>query len=216
MQSIHVCVLVAIYLEKIKVVGFDIMSKKRKRLMGIVGAIICILLLGIGITIIFVAKYKEEHRYLTYEELEPEQIVLIQETMMVYDNKKYVVVRAVDAEGDAYYSEIPYDEWNGVENFFVNITKGKKTINRIYDEEIEQIYNYILQIDDDAEYVYMAMSVLSPGESKTLYRYQYGIRYKGNGEIEYILYREMTNTGAMYLLDDPKAKDVYYSVGGFL
>ena len=78
------------------------MSKKRKRLMGIVGAIICILLLGIGITIIFVAKYKEEHRYLTYEELPENQIIFIKSLTENYGESYRTHLRAIDASGSVY------------------------------------------------------------------------------------------------------------------
>ncbi len=192
------------------------MSKKRKRLMGIIGVVICILLVGIGITIICVAKYKEEHRYLTYAELEPEQIVLIKETIEIVDDKKYVFIRAVDAEGDTYFSEIPYEEWNGVELFFTDVKNGEKKINEIYDEDMEQIYKYIVLIDKEAEYKCITMTYINPVPRSLTSRYCYGIRYRMDGTIEYVKFWEEKMGEKEFLLDDPAAKEVDNLLGPFL
>ncbi len=216
MQSIHGCVLVAFYLEKIKMVGFDIMSKKRKRLMGIVGAIICILLVGIGITIICVAKYKEEHRYLTYEELGPEQIVLIQETIGDIEGMRQVQVRAVDETGAVYMIIVPYKEWNGVEVAFNDICNGKKTLNRLSGEEMRQIYGAILEINPVNTYECIMNVSLGVEPGYTTERYFYGIRYKVNGEKEYIEFWKEYRGEEEYILDDDSAREIYIITGKYL
>ena len=187
--------------------------KKKKRIVAIIITAIMLLIVSIGV--LCVLKYKEEHRYIPFEELDKAQIVLIQETIAL-DDEERVYIKAVDAEGDLYFFNVQYDEWGGVEKLYNQMTNAKKKFNHIYDEEIEKIYNYILQIDENADYVHMAMSVLEYGESNILHIYCYGIRYKENGEIEYVLYGEKDSIGAMNILDDPAAKEVYYSVGSCL
>lgn len=189
-------------------------KKKNKRIVAII--ITVILLLMVSISVLYVLKYKAEHRYISFEELDKEQIVLIQEIIALDEGEKWVYIRAVDAEGDAYLSTIPYDEWEGIESVYEDILNGKKTFNRIYDEEIKQIYNYILQIDENEDYYCISMTVLEDGESNILHRYYYGVRYMENGNIEYVMFWEATSTQAMYLLDDPAAKEVYYFVGSYL
>lgn len=192
------------------------MGNKKKKAIGIIGVILGVILVCMGITYICIAGYKEKHRYLTYEELEPDQIVLVKETIGIFDDEKMVYIRAVDAEGDEYFSEIPYEEWNGVENFFADITNGEKTINRIYDEEIEQIYNYVLQIDENAEYECITMTYINPVPRSWTSRFCYGIRYKKDGTLEYVKFWEEKRGEEEYLLDDPVAREVYYSLGPYL
>lgn len=188
--------------------------KKKKRIVAII--IATIVLLAVEIAEICVAKYRADNRYIPFEELDKDQIVLIQETIGIFDDEKQVYIRAADAEGDVYSSLIPYEEWDGIENFFADITNGKKTVNRIYDDEIEKIYDYILQIDENSEYKSISMEFMDSTVSSTTSGFYYGIRYKMNGAIEYVVFWEETRSGMRYLLDDPAAEEIYYSVGSYL
>ena len=188
--------------------------KKKKRIVAIIITAIMLLIVSIGV--LCVLKYKEEHRYIPFEELDKEQIVLIHEIIALDEGEKCVYIRAVDAEGDLYFFNVPYDEWGGVEKFYNQMTNAKKKFNHIYDEEIEKIYNYILQIDENKDYNGISMTVLEDGESNILHRYFYGVRYMENGTIEYVMFLHATRTEAKYLLDDPAAKEVYYFVGSYL
>ncbi len=188
--------------------------KKKKRIVAII--IATIVLLAVEIAVICVAKYRADNRYIPFEELDKDQIVLIQETIGIFDDEKQVYIRAADAEGDVYSSLIPYEEWDGIENFFADITNGKKTVNRIYDDEIEKIYDYILQIDENSEYKSISMEFMDSTVSSTTSGFYYGIRYKMNGAIEYVVFWEETRSGMRYLLDDPAAEEIYYSVGSYL
>ena len=187
---------------------------KKKRIITIIT--ISILLLIVSVGTICVLKYQSENRYIPFEELDKEQIVLIQEIIALDEGEKWVYIRAVDAEGDAYLSTIPYDEWEGIEYFFNSITSEEIIVNRIYDNEIEHIYNYILQIDAEAEYERITMDYSLPIDSTGMSGFCYGVRYKVNGTVEYIMFWKKTGSGIEYRLDDSAAKEIYYSLGGFL
>lgn len=190
------------------------MNRKRKRI--IVGVIIGIFFIGVCIAIICAMKYKEAHRYLTYEELEPSQIVLIKEWTGEIDGVEKVRIRAVDAEGDEYYSEIPYKEWEGIEKFFANATSGEKTTNRINDENIERMYKFLLRADESAEYKCITMTYINPEKPSVTTRACYGIRYRADGTMEYVKFWEKPIGESEYLLDDPAIREVYYAVGTYL
>ena len=190
------------------------MSKKRKKVMF--GVIIGILIIGISIAIVFIIKYKEAHRYLTFEELEPSQIVLIKEWTGKVDGEEKVRIRAVDVEGDEYYSEVSYEGWEGIDKFFVNATNGNKTTNCIHDENIARMYHFLLRADANAEYKCITMDYINPVNGRVTTSACYGIRYRADGTMEYVKFWEKPIGESEYLLDDPAIREVYYAVGTYL
>ena len=178
----------------------------------ILGAIICILLVGIGITIIFVAKYKEEHRYLTYEELGPEQIILAQEWHERYNGEIIVKVNIVDKTGNKYSALIPEQEWEGIESFIMEMSDAKKTLNCLSTDDTEHMYNCIIHMNSEAGYKSIPQSV--PCIHPLPYResFSYGIRNKKDGTSELVLIWKEEGLGNCYILDDEYANKIWYKL----
>ena len=186
--------------------------KKKTKLMII---ILSVLIVVISILTLVTIKYIHGHRYLTYKELEPNQLVLIREEM--YESaqeEKMVNVRAIDAEGNLYSVYVPYEERNGIEASYEEIVQGEKTANYMTKEEMEQVYGYVIEIDENNLLKYH-MDCVPP--VKPFYKeYCYGIRYQRNGEVEYIKYFEERTYAERYYLEDFSAKKLRELVGGRL
>ena len=177
--------------------------------------ILSVLLIMISILMFFIIKYILDHRYLTYKELQPNQLILIREEM--YESTKdgkIVYIRAIDAEGNLYSVYVPYEEWEGIEFFFEEIVQGEKTANYMTKEEMELVYGYVIEIDENNSLKYH-MDCVPP--VKPFYKeYCYGIRYQGNKTVEYIKYYEERTYAERYYLEDSSAKKLRELVGGRL
>lgn len=185
--------------------------KKKTKLMII---ILSVLIVVISILALVTIKYIHDHRYLTYKELEPNQLVLIREEM--YESAKegkMVNVRAIDAEGNLYSVYVPYEEWNGIEAFYEEIVQGEKTANYMTKEEMEKIYDYLLETDENASYTLLVTIVPCIYPLPYSQGNYYGIRYRGDGTMEYVKFWEERSYGSYYLLDDLPAKKIYDIVG---
>ncbi len=178
-------------------------GKKKKRIVAII--ITAILLLIISIGVICVLKYKEEHKYIPYEELRGEQIVLVTVSIGKYSGQIQARIHALDAEGDLYEMLIPTDKWVGIEYLYDEIQDNKIQTNYEYDEDTKQMYESILLIDKDAEMI----QVKSYCNGIRLEQYFYAIRYMANGEMEYIKYGEEQTSEIRYCLDDPYALKIF-------
>lgn len=181
--------------------------KKKKRIVAII--IATIVLLAVGIAVICVAKYRAEHRYIPFEELEAEQIILIQEMLRFEGDERVVYIRAVDVTGDIHFLTLPYKEWGEIEEYFDEISSAEKENNHIKDEDMKQIYEHIVQINKDAEFYCIMNSV--PTVEPPIYSqgYLYAIRYKRDGSAEYIKFWEETSWCVWYLMSDSAAKEIY-------
>lgn len=193
------------------------MTAKKKRL-TIISIIFVALLIMTGVVFFCISKYKAGQRYLQYEELEPTQIVLVYEKIWEYkdeDSKELIVsIIAVDAEGDRYYTELPYEGWNGIETFFDEILNGEKTVNYIYNEDMAEIYGYLLQTDVSVgyyDYTKEEVPCVTPlPYSKGNF---YCIRYKVNGSKEYIKYWEQLSYCDFCILNDPITEKINRIIG---
>lgn len=189
-------------LEKSKEQITNTHGKKKKRIVAIIITAIMLLIVSIGV--LCVLKYKEEHRYIPFEELDKAQIVLIQETIAL-DDEERVYIKAVNAEGDLYEMLIPTDKWVGIEYLYEEIQDNKIQTNYEYDEDMKQMYESILRIDKDAEMIQVESYCNRIG----LEQYFYAIRYMPNGEMEYIKYGEEQTTEIRYCLEDPYALKIF-------
>lgn len=177
---------------------------KKKRIITLI--ITSILLLIVSIGVIYVLKYKAEHRYIPYEELSGEQIVLVTVSIGKYSGQIQARIHALDAEGDLYEMLIPTDKWVGIEYLYEEIQDNKIQTNYEYDEDTKQMYESILLIDEDTELIRLEEYGYYTGNR--LEYYFYAIRYMANGEVEYIKYGEV-QTEIRYCLDDPYALKIF-------
>lgn len=189
--------------------------KKKTKLMII---ILSVLIVVISILALVTIKYIHDHRYLTYKELEPNQLVLIREEM--YESAKegkMVNVRAIDAEGNLYSVYVPYEEWNGIEMFYKEITQGEKITNHVTEEKMAEIYSCVLEIDEKSDYYHPFVTVVPIYDEEPFVKENcYGIRYHGNGEVEYIKYFEERTYCEYYYLDDLSAEKLHELAGSRL
>ena len=191
------------------------MKNKKAIKIGIIIAIIVAVLVCIGIEIVHIreAKYEEAHRYLTYEELEPGQIILVQELHKQFEEhgEMLVKVNILDKEGNKYSALIPEKEWEGVEAFLEEMPEMTKTLNCLSVERTTEVYYSITYMDANAEYKYVPKPVPDMYPSPCREFYSYGMRYKVDGTVECLTIWKEESYGACYILDDPSA-DVIYRV----
>lgn len=180
------------------------MSKKRKLLMGIVGAMICILLVGIGITIICVAKYKEEHRYLTYEELPENQIIFIQSLTEDYEDSYRTHLRAIDASGSVYLCTLYGDYFELNDSTYIKIMDNKTEKDIVALEKVQEMYDKFLNIDSDAELEILSNTyVMDSGTDR-----YYGILFQEDGDVEYVLLWYDEEYKGQGMLSDTNVRDI--------
>ncbi len=190
-------------LEKSKEQITNTHGKKKKRIVAIIITAIMLLIVSIGV--LCVLKYKAEHKYIPYEELSGEQIVLVTVSIGKYSGQIQARILALDAEGDLYEMLIPTDKWVGIEYLYEEIQDNKIQTNYEYDEDMKQMYESILRIDKDAEMIQVESYCNGIG----LEQYFYAIRYMPNGEMEYIKYGEEQTTEIRYCLEDPYALKIF-------
>ncbi len=189
------------------------MKNKKRIKIGIIIAIIVAILVGIGIVHTRDAKYEEAYRYLAYEELEPGQIILVQETHSEFDGEMKVRIRAVDKEGNLYSLLVKQDEWLGIEESMKEIMDGVTMSNYISHDDMKKIYEDIVIIDANADYrrIMKEIPAVEPKPVKT--EYYIGIRYRNDGTAEFVTFWEERRFGEVYIMDDPAAEDAYWTAG---
>ena len=192
-----------------------IMSEKKKKVIGIIGLIVVAVLVAVVIGIVHIrdAMYEEAHRYLTYEELEPGQIILVQELHKQFEEhgEMMVKVNILDKEGNKYSALIPEQEWEGVEAFLEEMPEMTKTLNCLSVERTAEVYHSITYMNENVEYKYVPKPVPDMYPPPCREFYSYGMRYKVDGTVECLTIWEEESYGACYILDDPSA-DVIYRV----
>ena len=186
-----------------------------KKIVGIIGLIVVAVLvavvIGIGIVHIHNVKYEEAYRYLTYEELEPGQIILVQEwhEQYEYHGEMMVKVNILDKEGNKYSALIPEQEWEGMEVFLEDMPEMTKTLNCLSVERTTEVYHSITYMDVNAEYKYISKPVPDIYPTPRRKSYSYGMRYRVDGTVECLTIWKEESYGACYILDDPSADMIY-------
>ena len=189
------------------------MSKNKKRIIGIIGILVGIVLIAvvfvIGIVHFREAKYGGAERYLAYEELEPGQIILVQELHRQYDDGMKIRVNVLDKEGSKYSALVSEQEWNGMEEFLNEMPETTKTPNYFNAEETKEIYSYVVQMDANATYQDVSPEVFHGDGTPRQKGFSYGIRYKADGIVEYLTVWKEEHYGSCFILDDPSAHIIH-------
>lgn len=178
------------------------MNKKRKRV--IVGAIICVLLIGMSVAFIYVAKYKEEHRYLTYAELPDSQIVFIKALTEDYENVLRTNIQAIDVSGRVYSCILYGEDFELSDSTYLEIIENNVEKDIIDSKKVQEMYGDFLRIDRDAEYEIVSDTfVLDSGTNS-----YYGIRFQENGEVDYVLLWSRGEPFGQGILSGAYVKDI--------
>ncbi|MBQ7832360.1 MAG: hypothetical protein IJ336_02135 [Lachnospiraceae bacterium] len=191
------------------------MKNKKVIKIGIIIAVIVAVIVGIGIGIVHIrdAMYEEAHRYLTYEELEPGQIILVLETHTKFDGEMKVIIQAVDKEGNLYSLLVKQDEWLGIEESMKEIMDGVIMSNYISHDDMKKIYEDIVKIYANADYRRIMKEIPAVEPKPVKKEYYIGIRYRNDGTAEFVTFWEERRFGEVYIMDDPAAEDAYWTAG---
>lgn len=173
------------------------MGREKKKIVAIFSVLICVLLIGLSVTFIGVVKYRSEHRYLTYEEL-PQDAIVFQVKMSTGDC--YTEIWEYDVSGKKYFSTYiqsdPYDRTT--EKLVSNETEE----DYITDNEVKYMYDAFLRVNRQAGYEELS-NVITLDMSSSSFA---GIRYRANGEVEYVYVAFGQGTRLVDRLKDPNAK----------
>lgn len=186
--------------------------KKKKRIVAII--ILAVALLAVIIGVIFVLKYRAEHRYIPFEKLDEEQIVFVREDINENTIGWAGHFWAYDISGRKYTIKFQVEEYGQFEELRNAIIDGETVDNDLAQVEVienyvsvtkvEEMYENLLQVNRRAKYRKVSdIIVLDTGST-----YFYGVRFLQNGEVEYINIWSDTDYSGKDLLDDPYAIDI--------
>ncbi len=186
--------------------------KKKKKIVAIIITVIVLLIVVIGMIVL--QKYKEEHRYIPFAELNEETIVFVREYIneVTIGWTGYFV--AYDISGRKYRIEYYVEEYGQIAELRKAIISGEADNNNLIQvemvenyvltAEMEQMYGNLLQINRRAKYRMVSERIIMDAGETCFY----GVRFLQNGEVEYVkMWCDSEATGKD-LLDDPYAIDI--------